>query len=146
MNSSLLESSEKSVPFGDITQTPISQTPVSQTPVSQTPVSQTPVSQTPVSQTQTPKSNVLDLNKFIDTNLTPGMKGCPPCDQATTGRYIYSVFPSIMALVAIYLAFRCNKGFSLGSFLIACTCPALSSIHAPNSRPCRKGRENRAKA
>jgi len=101
-------------------QTPASQTPASQTPASQTPASQTPASQTPAS--QTPKSRNIDLNQLFDTK-------CPPCDQATTGRYIYSVFHSIMALIAIYLAFRCNKGFSLGPFLIACTCPYLYIIY-----------------
>jgi hypothetical protein len=93
----------------------------SQTPPSQTPPSQTPPSQTPQN---------INLDKLIEKTLTPGgMKGCPPCDQATTGRYIYSVFHSIMAIVAIYLAFRCNKGFSFGPFLIACTCPYIYIIY-----------------
>ncbi len=84
------------------------------------PQSQTPQSQTP--QSQTPKKyTASDLTKMLNPRLTD----CPPCDKGTTGRYIYSVFHSIMALVAIYLAFRCNKGFSFGPFLIACTCPYI---------------------
>ena len=49
--------------------------------------------------------------------------------QAGPGRYIYSVFHTIMSLVAIYLSFRCNNGFDLGSFLLACCCPYLYIIY-----------------
>ena len=83
-----------------------------------------PQSVTPKS--DTPKSAALDVTSFLEKNI---MKGCPPCDQAATGRYIYSVFHSIMALVAIYLSFRCNKGFAIGPFLIACCCPYIYIIY-----------------
>jgi hypothetical protein len=38
---------------------------------------------------------------------------------------IYSVFHTIMFFIAIFLSFRCNKGFSVGSFLVACVCPPI---------------------
>ena len=45
------------------------------------------------------------------------------------GRYIYSVFHIIMSLVAIYLSFRCNKGFEIGHFLVAFCCPYIYIIY-----------------
>jgi hypothetical protein len=47
----------------------------------------------------------------------------------TTGRYIYSVFHTIMALVAIYLSFRCNKEFKWTSFIIALFFPYIYIIY-----------------
>ncbi len=49
--------------------------------------------------------------------------------ESGTGRYIYSVFHTIMSLVAIYLSFRCNKGFEIGPFLVACCCPYIYIIY-----------------
>ena len=46
-----------------------------------------------------------------------------------TGRYIYSVFHLIMSLVAIYLSFKCNKGFDMGSFVVAFCCPYIYIIY-----------------
>ncbi len=46
-----------------------------------------------------------------------------------TGRYIYSVFHLIMSLVAIYLSFKCNKGFDMGSFFVAFCCPYIYIIY-----------------
>ena len=110
-------------------ETPKSETPKSETPKSETPKSKTPKSETPKSETpksETPKRKPFNLNTFAKKF---GMKKCPPCDKAATGRYIYSVFHSIMALVAIYLSFRCNNGFSLGSFFIALLCPYIYIIY-----------------
>lgn len=42
---------------------------------------------------------------------------------------IYTVFHTILSILAIYLSFRCNKGFDLLSFLIACCCPYLYIIY-----------------
>jgi hypothetical protein len=49
--------------------------------------------------------------------------------DTSPGRYIYSIFHSIMSLVAFYLSFRCNKGFHFGSFLMACCCPYIYIIY-----------------
>ena len=46
-----------------------------------------------------------------------------------TGRIIYSVFHSIMLIIAIYLSWRCNKGFNLGSFLVALIFPYIYVIY-----------------
>lgn len=46
-----------------------------------------------------------------------------------TGRYIYSIFHTTMSLIAIYLSFKCNKGFDLGSFMLACCCPYIYIIY-----------------
>ena len=50
-------------------------------------------------------------------------------DTHSSGRYIYSTFHSIMSIVAIYLSFKCNKGFDLGSFMLACCCPYIYIIY-----------------
>ena len=49
--------------------------------------------------------------------------------ESSTGQYIYSIFHIIMSLIAIYLSFRCNKGFEIGPFLIACCCPYIYIIY-----------------
>lgn len=51
------------------------------------------------------------------------------CTDSNNGRYIYSVFHTMMTLVAIYLSFRCNKGFEIGPFLVAILCPYLYIIY-----------------
>jgi hypothetical protein len=50
-------------------------------------------------------------------------------DINSSGRYIYSTFHSIMAIVAVYLSFKCNKGFNLGSFMVAFFCPYIYIIY-----------------
>jgi hypothetical protein len=44
-------------------------------------------------------------------------------------RSFYSVFHTVIALFAIYLSFKCNNGFAIGDFLIACCCPVLYIIY-----------------
>ena len=82
-------------------------------------------SQSQIPESKTPNITNIDLTNMFKKSMNPGITDCPPCDKGTTGRYIYSVFHSIMGLVAIYLAYRCNKGFSFGPFLVACTCPYI---------------------
>ncbi len=50
-------------------------------------------------------------------------------NEECAGREIYTVFHSIMSFIAIYLSYRCNKGFDLNSFLVACCCPYLYIIY-----------------
>lgn len=38
---------------------------------------------------------------------------------------IYTVFHVTMFFIAVFLSFRCNKGFDVGSFLVACVCPPI---------------------
>lgn len=42
---------------------------------------------------------------------------------------MYSIFHIIMAMVAIYLSFRCNKGFDMSSFIVALCCPYIYIIY-----------------
>ena len=69
----------------------------------------------------TPSSSmtVSDNNTMISINKSTFEQYC------STPRAIYSVFHTIMFLIAIFLSFRCNRGFSLGSFLVACFCPPI---------------------
>lgn len=48
---------------------------------------------------------------------------------ASPMRSFYSVFHTVIALFAIYLSFKCNNGFAIGDFLIACCCPVLYIIY-----------------
>jgi hypothetical protein len=47
----------------------------------------------------------------------------------TTGRYIYSVFHSLLTISAIYLSVRCN-GYKVSSILIAFFCPYFYIIYS----------------
>lgn len=49
-------------------------------------------------------------------------------DFCSTNQAIYGIFHSIMFLIAIFLSMRCNNGFNLGSFLVACICPYIYII------------------
>ena len=35
---------------------------------------------------------------------------------------VLSIFSTLMLIYALYISFKCNKGFNLGSFLLACCC------------------------
>lgn len=50
-------------------------------------------------------------------------------NEECASREIYTVFHSIMSFIAIYLSYRCNRGFDLNSFLVACCCPYLYIIY-----------------
>lgn len=50
------------------------------------------------------------------------------CDSGV-GTAIFSIFHIMLSLVAIYMSFRCNKGFDFGSFLAACCCPYIYVIY-----------------
>lgn len=39
--------------------------------------------------------------------------------------FIVQVFNTILLIYALYLSFKCNKGFKFGSVLFACCCPVL---------------------
>jgi hypothetical protein len=67
------------------------------------------------------KSETAEMNKQLLPQIIYVEKG--------TGRYIYSVFHIMMSLVAIYLSFRCNTGFHLGSFIVALCCPYIYIVY-----------------
>lgn len=74
----------------------------------------------------TEQDRVSENNKHKNTCVCPS--------QPNYGRYIYSVFHTIMAFIAIYLSFRCNKGFNLMSFLAAFCCPYFYIIYTLATR------------
>ena len=41
----------------------------------------------------------------------------------------YSIIHIISVLLAIYLSFKCNGGFSFGGFLAACCCPQIYILY-----------------
>jgi len=49
--------------------------------------------------------------------------------QPSPMRSFYSIFHTVIALFAIYLSFKCNNGFAIGDFLMACCCPVLYIIY-----------------
>lgn len=70
------------------------------------------------------------LIKSADSSSTPPLDSSSvQPSKPNNGRYIYSVFHTIMSFVAIYLSFKCNKGFNLLSFLLACCCPYIYIIY-----------------
>jgi hypothetical protein len=74
-------------------------------------------------------------------NTVPSSSSNEPSPQNTQGivsvmhkepsplRTIYAVFHMIVALFALYLSFKCNKGFDLASFLMACCCPYIYIVY-----------------
>ena len=50
-------------------------------------------------------------------------------DKNQTSFVIFYIFHVIMALIAIYLSWKCNKGFDLLSFLIAIIFPYIYLIY-----------------
>jgi hypothetical protein len=42
---------------------------------------------------------------------------------------MYSVFHTIIMVFALYLSFKCNNGFNLVDFLLACFCPVIYIIY-----------------
>ena len=49
--------------------------------------------------------------------------------QTSHYRSFYSIFHTIIALFAIFLSFKCNNGFNLPDFLLACCCPVLYILY-----------------
>lgn len=54
-------------------------------------------------------------------------KEIEPFADSTTST-IYGVFHFICFIFAFYLAFKCNDGFEITSFIAACCCPFLYII------------------
>lgn len=42
---------------------------------------------------------------------------------------VYGAIHSFLGLFALYLSFKCNRGFSFGAFVTACCCPHLYIIY-----------------
>ena len=48
---------------------------------------------------------------------------------SVNGAAIYGTIHSFLGLFALYLSFKCNRGFSFGAFVTACCCPHLYIIY-----------------
>ena len=97
------------------------------------------VSPTPTSTASPTPTSVASPTPTTDASPTPTSVATPtPTSVArstpnvvTVATHAYgSLFQGIIALVhfiiailAIYLSIKCNKGFNLGDFLLACCCP-----------------------
>ena len=46
-------------------------------------------------------------------------------ENTSLGSALLKIFVILLTLIALYLAFKCHNGFTLGSFLAACFCPVL---------------------
>lgn len=74
-------------------------------------------------------SNNVALKKMDNELDKESEKSVVVYQTSGSGRYIYSVFHLIMSLVAIYLSFKCNKGFDISSFIVAFCCPYMYIIY-----------------
>ena len=62
--------------------------------------------------------------------VIPAVSGPPPEQSASSPfRSFYSIFHTVVAVFAIYLAFKCNGGFDFGGFILACCCPYIYIIY-----------------
>jgi len=50
-------------------------------------------------------------------------------EKPSAGKYIYSVFHTIMSIIALFLSYRCNGCFEWIPFLVALCCPYLYIIY-----------------
>ena len=57
---------------------------------------------------------------------TPAMK---KEEKPSTGKYVYSVFHTVMSIIAIFLSYRCNGCFQWIPFLVALCCPYAYIIY-----------------
>lgn len=66
---------------------------------------------------------------------TPGMEVKPLVTEPVAKKEnspvktMYSIFHLVVSVFALYLAFKCNNGFDLGGFLLACCCPYIYIIY-----------------
>ena len=77
---------------------------------------------TPIEPQMQPKMQ-MQMQTQMPTQMPPQIQPQSPI------RAFYSVFHSITMMFALYLSFKCNKGFSLGDFLLACCCPVIYIVY-----------------
>jgi len=67
-------------------------------------------------------------NNKTDSGVTTVM--VHKSDTNNTNKAIYGIFHTLMALLAIYLSFRCNDNkFNAASFVVAFCCPYIYIIY-----------------
>jgi hypothetical protein len=67
------------------------------------------------------------LYNFFKSSSIVNSESCK--EFCSTNQAIYGIFHTIMFLIAIFLSMKCNNGFNLGSFLVACICPYVYVIY-----------------
>ena len=68
----------------------------------------------------------VQLNKTIKKDVKQKIMNTP---APSAGKYVYSVFHTVMSIVAIFLSYRCNGCFQWIPFLAALCCPYLYIIY-----------------
>ena len=81
-------------------------------------VPEPPTPDPPTAAQKPPTPNPPPHTRVAHCNINKQIVYCPLSS-------IYPVFHSIVSFFAIYLSFKCNGGFDLASFLMACACPYL---------------------
>jgi hypothetical protein len=66
-------------------------------------------------------------------NIPIGVVNCISTYPTQTN-YFYYIFHVIMSFIALYLSFRCNRGFDVGSFLAASLFPYIYIIYILSTR------------
>ena len=70
----------------------------------------------------------MDENNSIDNR--PDQESRQKPQESSLYSIIMSLFHSIIALVAMFVSFKCNDGFDLASFFVACSCPYVYLLYA----------------
>ena len=70
----------------------------------------------------------------FNPNIAPGRPEPPATaikkeEKPSAGKYVYSVFHTVMSIVAIFLSYRCNGCFQWIPFLAALCCPYAYIIY-----------------
>jgi len=79
-------------------------------------------------QTVNPTVNPISkYNDENDVNEYGNRRGCGCRNKHYM--HMYSVFHTIIALFAIYLSFKCNKGINVLDLLLALFCPVLYIVY-----------------
>lgn len=76
-------------------------------------------------------ASIIPTPVVAPASTAPVVPMAPVAEAAPEGtkRSWYSIFHTITAIFAIYLSFKCNKGFNFGGFLLACCCPYIYIIY-----------------
>ena len=103
----------------------VSTTPTSTAAASPTPT--TVASPTPTTVASPTSTTAASQTPTTAASPTPTTTQATSSNLAVMGSFlfqgIFALVHFIFAILAIYLSIKCNKGFNLGDFLLACCCP-----------------------
>ena len=71
------------------------------------------------------------IQYFLQTNTEPFKKNPSLNNVTKSSSYVIvlSIINWIIFIAAIYLSFKCNKGFKFSSFMLACCCSPIYLIY-----------------